>query len=114
MKTSSAKAKGRRLQKNVRDSLLKNAPDLEPDDIRSTPMGSSGEDLLLSPLARKKYPISPECKNTERLNIWGAIKQAIHNAASFRPVVFFTKNREKIWVAMELDYYLELTNEKKD
>ena len=49
MKTSSAKAKGRRLQQKVRDLLLETFTELEPDDIRSTSMGVSGEDLQLSP-----------------------------------------------------------------
>ena len=54
MKTRSAKQKGRRLQQNVRDLLLEALSEyLEEDDIRSTSMGAPGEDLLLSPLARK-------------------------------------------------------------
>ena len=47
MKTSSAKAKGRRLQQKVRDLLLETFTELQPDDIRSTSMGVSGEDLQL-------------------------------------------------------------------
>jgi hypothetical protein len=58
MKPRSAKAKGRRFQQEVRDALLSNFPFLEPDDIRSTSMGASGEDILLSPAARRVYPYS--------------------------------------------------------
>ena len=40
MKSRSAKAKGRRLQQQVRDLLLERfSPELEPDDIRSAIMG---------------------------------------------------------------------------
>ena len=80
MKSRSAKAKGRRLQQKVRDLLLERfSPELEPDDIRSAIMGESGEDLKLSPAARKLIPYSFECKNQEKLSIWDALKQAEEN-----------------------------------
>ena len=48
MKTRSAKNKGKRLQNSVRDILLETFKDqLEPDDIKSTTMGESGEDIKL-------------------------------------------------------------------
>ncbi len=53
MKPSSAKAKGRKFQQDIRDMMLDLAPSLEKDDIRSTSMGAGGEDLQLSPAARK-------------------------------------------------------------
>ena len=115
MKPRSAKAKGRRWQQWCRDQLLKWAPSLEPDDIRSTSMGAPGEDLLFSPAARKVYPISVECKNVEKLNIWNAIDQAKENSKNHRPVVMFTKNKEKEWVAIEFSYFMELVHgTKKD
>ncbi len=97
MKPQSAKAKGRRFQQTIRDLLLEAAAAwLSEDDIRSTSMGASGEDLLLSPLARSIYPISPEMKNVERLNIWQALAQAEgHESEGMlpcTPVVFFTRN----------------------
>ena len=60
MKTRSAKNKGKRLQNNIRDILLENFKELEPDDIKSTTMGESGEDIQLSPAARKLIPYSFE------------------------------------------------------
>lgn len=114
MKPRSAKAKGRRFQQWCRDQLLKWAEILEPDDIRSTSMGAPGEDLLFSPAARRIYPISVECKNVEKLNIWNAIKQAKENAGKHRPVVMFTKNLEKEWVALEFSYFMELIHDRKE
>ena len=76
MKTQSAKAKGRKLQQWVRDLILETWNELEPDDVRSTSMGAGGEDLQLSPAARRKFGYSVECKNVEKLNVWGA-EQAI-------------------------------------
>ena len=49
MKSRSAKNKGKRLQNNFRDLLLEAFQELEPDDIKSTTMGESGEDIQLSP-----------------------------------------------------------------
>ena len=58
MKTRSAKNKGKRLQNNIRDLILEKFQQLEEDDVRSTTMGDSGEDVLLSPAARKLFPFA--------------------------------------------------------
>jgi len=65
----SRKSKGRRLQQFVRDMILENFDHLEPDDVRSTSMGAGGEDVLLSPAARKVFPFSVECKNVEKISL---------------------------------------------
>ena len=80
---SSRKAKGRRLQNKVSELLLERHDDLEPDDIRGAIMGESGEDIKMSPLARRKIPLSIECKNQEKLNIWSALTQANENRELF-------------------------------
>ena len=78
----SSKAKGRRLQNLVRDKLRAAfSSSLEEDDIKSQTMGMTGEDIVLSPAARKLIPYSIECKNVERLNVWQCIKQAESNIA---------------------------------
>lgn len=107
MKTHSAKAKGRRLQQEVRDALIE-ASKLHPDDIRSTPMGSSGEDIMLSPAARALFPWSIECKNVEKLSVWSAIDQARANAKDNTPIVVFTKNHEETQVAMPFEYFMKI------
>lgn len=108
MTPASCKNKGRRFQQKVCELLLEAAPELEPDDVRSTSMGAGGEDILLSPAARRVYPYSIECKNVEKLNIWNAIDQARENAGKHTPMVAFTKNREDIMVALPLQHLLEL------
>lgn len=108
IRPASAKNKGRRFQQRVRDLLLEAAPELEADDIRSTSMGAPGEDLLLSPAARKVYPYSFECKNVEKLNIWQAINQARENAGAHTAAVVFSKNNEETMIALPLEHLLEL------
>ena len=115
MRPQSAKSKGRRFQQYCRDILLKAADSLEPDDIRSTSMGAAGEDILFSPAARRVYPYSVECKNVEKLSIWGAIEQAVENCGKYIPVVMFKKNNHRAWIAIPLDSYMEIAHGvKKD
>ena len=108
MKTRSAKNKGKRLQNKVRDILLETFDTLEPDDIRSAVMGDSGEDIQLSPAARKLKPYSIECKNQEKLNIWSALEQAEDNSKDSTPVLIFKRNRSKTYAVLEIEEFIKL------
>ena len=111
MKPRSAKNKGKRLQNKIRDLILEKFNILEPDDVRSITMGDSGEDILLSPAARRVFPFSVECKNQEKLNIWEALTQAEENSGNHTPLVIFKRNRSKTYAVLEFDKLLELLNE---
>jgi hypothetical protein len=111
MKPRSAKNKGKRLQNKVRDLILEKFTQLEPDDVRSITMGDSGEDILLSPAARRLFPFSVECKNQEKLNIWSSIEQAEGNSGNHPPLVIFKRNRTKTYAVLEFDELLKLLNE---
>lgn len=109
MKVSSAKQKGRLLQQKVRDLILSIFPTLEPDDVRSVSMGAGGEDVQLSPAARKLFNFSVECKNTEKINVWEAFNQAIANTPKdSSPILIFKRNRSKLMVCTEFGIFLEL------
>ena len=108
MKTRSAKNKGKRLQNSVRDILLETFDTLEPDDIKSAVMGDSGEDIQLSPAARKIIPFAFECKNQEKLNIWSSLEQAEENAQSHTPVLIFKRNRSKTYAVLEIKDFIDL------
>ena len=112
MKTRSAKAKGRRLQNKIRDLLLEEFKELEPDDIRTAIMGETGEDIKLSPAARKLIPYSFECKNQEKLSIWSSLEQAAENSGDYPPVLIFKRNRSKTYVTIELEEFIKLINVK--
>jgi hypothetical protein len=113
MKTSSGKAKGRRLQNKVRDVLLEHFSDkLEPDDIRTAIMGETGEDIKLSPAARRLIPYSFECKNQEKLNIWSSLEQAEENSGDYPPVLIFKRNRSKTYVTIELEEFMKLIDDR--
>lgn len=109
MKSRSAKNKGKRLQNEVCELILQYYPELEPDDCRSTIMGESGTDVKLSPVARKKFPYSIECKNTEKLAIWAALAQAEANSTkNTTPLLIFRRNRTEAYVALPLDAFMKL------
>ena len=114
MKTRSAKNKGKRLQNSVRDILLETFKEqLEPDDIKSTTMGESGEDIQLSPAARKIIPFAFECKNQEKLNIWSSLEQAEDNAGPHIPLLVFKRNRSKTYISMEINDLIKILNDKE-
>ena len=116
MRPQSAKSKGRWLQKWVVQMILSLYKLLEPDDVRSTSMGASGEDVLLSPAARKLFPYSVECKNVEKLNHSSAWDQTVSNAGDYEPALFTKKNRREVLVTIRAEHFfklLELIYEKQ-
>ncbi len=113
MRPSSAKAKGRNLQKTVRDELLKRAPHLTENDVRSTSMGASGVDIQMSEAALKTFPFSIECKAQEALNIWGALEQAEENKGKHTPILCFKRNRTEIYVALKFQDFLQVLSDSK-
>ena len=85
---------------------------LETNDIESQVMGMSGEDIVLSPAAKRAIPYSFECKNQERLNLWSSLEQSESNSQDRKPVLVFKRNRSKVYVALEFDHFIELIKEK--
>lgn len=105
----SAKQKGRLGQQEIRDKILETFPELEPDDVKSTSMGDGGEDIQLSPAARKLMPITIEVKRRKSgmKTQYDWIEQAKHHAKG-EPVVFFRADRKE-WITMvSIEHYMEL------
>ena len=71
-------------------------------------MGASGEDLMLSPAARRFIPVSFECKNVEKLNFWAAYDQACKNSNGFEPVLIAKRNRKEPLAVVDARHYVEL------
>jgi hypothetical protein len=113
MKPQSAKAKGRRLQQDVRNRLIEEL-DVHPEDIESRSMGASGEDLIMARAARKKFPYSIECKNQEKLNVWNAYTQCDQNAKHYEPLVIIKKNNFKSLAVVDLDYFINMHKSDND
>ncbi len=111
MKPQSAKAKGRNLQKWVRDQLIEQL-EIHPEDIESRSMGAGGEDLIMARAAREKFPHSIECKNVEKLNVWEAYEQAKANCGDYEPIVVMKKNHKKPLIVVDAEYFIKLFGEK--
>jgi hypothetical protein len=121
MKTSSAKAKGRELQKHVAKEIREKF-DLPDTDVVSRPMGSSGVDIMMSEKALAMLPVSIECKNTKKFPSLSALEQSENNcydatvpAASWKPP---GKGYDDTIIYMKLSDFLDLweykVNPKKD
>tara|TARA_R110000803_G_scaffold121315_1_gene189428 strand:+ start:2056 stop:2481 length:426 start_codon:yes stop_codon:yes gene_type:complete len=116
MKPSSAKAKGRFLQKWFANLLIETL-NLNPLDIESRPMGSHGEDVIMGTESRAKFPLSIECKNQEAVNVWKSYLQAQTNAPEgFEPCLVIKRNRSKPLVVVDAEYFVEmfLSSEQKE
>lgn len=109
IKTSSAKAKGRNLQKWVRDLILSTFQDLESDDVKSTSMGASGEDVQLSPAARRKFPYSVECKAHKSFAIYSILEQAKTNCpTNADPLVIIKADRQRPLAVVDAEHFFTL------
>lgn len=107
MKTSSAKAKGRRLAAAVK-AMIVSTLGLSEKDVHVVPSGVTGKDLWLSERAEKVFPFAVECKNQENLNVWAALEQAAGHSDELDGVLFFSRNRSPIYMAMPAQAFLDL------
>ena len=107
MKTSSAKAKGRLLQKWFVEVLIEKLQ-LNPNDLESRPMGSQGEDVILGNESRKKFPLTVECKNQEAVNVWKSYEQCQDNCKGYEPCLVIKRNRSKPLVVVDAEYFVSL------
>ena len=87
---------------------------LEKNDIESQVMGMSGEDIILTPAAKKIINYSFECKNKERLDLWKSLEQAESNSEDRNPALVFKRNRSKIYITIEFDHFIELIDKLKE
>ena len=109
IKVSSAKAKGRRLQQWVRNYLHSNLKGIEKDDVTSTPGGVNGPDIGLSPLARKLFPWTVECKSRSSFSIYEALEQAEKNLIkNTKPIAILKGDRKQPLALLYAEDLLEI------
>lgn len=107
MTPRSAKAKGRRLQQQIRDMILEVFPELEKDDVRSTAMGQNGEDIQLSPKAREFIPLQIECKNKKEVSVINWLEQA-KTHGDYTPVVIAKQDYSDPVVVIDAQTFFKL------
>ena len=111
MKTSSAKAKGRRLQQYIMQKIsdITRIPCGKDELIASREMGQSGTDVRLIGKALNKFPFSVECKYQEKWSILAWIRQAKANRISgTKWILFCKKNNHEPIVILDADYFFTL------
>ncbi len=113
MKTSSAKAKGRRLQQWMRNILIEKL-EVHEEDIESRSMGSGGEDLIMARDARTKFPYSIECKNQEKINVWESYNQAKENCKGYEPIVVMKRNKSNPLILIDAECFINLHKRSED
>lgn len=82
---------------------------MDPEDIESRPMGSSGEDLIMGVQTKKIFPYSIECKNQEAVNVWKAYEQCSSNTSSkVESLVIIKRNKSKPLALVDAEYFINL------
>lgn len=107
IKTSSAKAKGRKLQQWTRDTILTNFPTLNEDDVRSTAMGSNGEDIQFSQAARDALGVVIECKARASIAAYEWYEQATGHG-NHEPVLVMKADRKKPLAVVDAEWLFRL------
>jgi hypothetical protein len=115
MKTRSAKAKGKRLEQWVRDTILNYFVYLKEDDVRITIGAETASDIKLSEAGKQALPFSIECKNRETFKtLYSYFHQAAKNCHGIDiPLVILKMNREIPLALVDADYLLKLLSERK-
>lgn len=113
MRPASAKAKGSLAQKHVRDKILDTFKQLEPDDVKSTSMGAPGEDVMLSPAARKLVPFQIEVKNKATSQIHTYYDQA-KSHGKHEPMVVVKRDHDIYLAIVSLDRFLKLLKDNNN
>lgn len=92
----------------MRLAILKKYPNLGEDDVLSRSMGSGGEDVMLSPLARSRFPFSVECKSYNNFAVYKHYDQAKENAKDYIPLVIIKADRKAPLVVLDFEHFMEL------
>lgn len=110
----SAKAKGRRVQQYVRDKILEIFPRLKVDDVQSTSMGVTGEDVKLSTSARRLFRYKVECKAAKKMSIYAMYEQATRHKGNHQPLLVVKADRKNPLAIVEADHFFELIQENNE
>ena len=108
MKQQSRRAKGKKLQRIVRDKLLKAFPHLHPIDIRVAKTGENGEDLKISRNGRRLIPYQFECKNQEKFKTLYSFYYQASKHGKYEPVLIVKQNTRRALAVIDLDQFIDL------
>ena len=107
MKTKSCKAKGRRLQNHIAETI-RNVFKLSKNDVKGTTMGDTGMDIQLSDKARSKFPYGVEAKSHKAMAIYKHWEQACANTEGLEPLLVVKANNKKPLAVIDLNHFIKL------
>jgi hypothetical protein len=81
---------------------------LSDRDVRSTSMGATGVDVQLSTRGAEVVPYSIECKNHEKIAVYGWYEQAVENAEGLEPLVILKSNNKKPLAVVDAEHFFGL------
>lgn len=87
--------------------LRKYYPTLSEDDLRGASGGQTGEDILMSPLAKDLIKLDIEVKRRKKIAVLEFLDQA-QKHGKHTPVVFMREDRGKMCVLIDAKDFLEL------
>lgn len=101
------------MQQWVRDLILNLFLKLEPDDVRSTGMGQTGEDVQLSPAARALIPYQIECKNKATSQVHTYYAQAKEHG-DHEPLVIVKMDRDIPLAIVSAEHFFSILKEQSE
>jgi|TARA_B100000959_G_C14925079_1_gene601174 hypothetical protein len=109
MKQRSRRAKGKKLQRILKDKLLNAFPKhLHSIDIRVAKTGENGEDLKLSRIARRLIPFQFEAKSQQKFRtLYTFYDQAVKHG-NYEPVLVIKQNTRRALAVIDLDQFIDL------
>ena len=111
MKTKAIKQKGRRLQQQVVEMIIANT-EVEPSQIRSTPMGQLGPDIQMTEASRDLFPFAVECKAGGQMQeAYRALEQAERHQSGM-PVVFAKADYQPAIVVMYASDWFDMCSRR--
>jgi hypothetical protein len=76
-------------------------------------MGAGGEDVQLSPAARRLFPYSVECKSYKHFAVYKVMDQAAENCPKgASPICIIKGDRKKPLAVMDADLFFKLISKR--
>ena len=108
MKQKSRRAKGKKLQRILREKLLSAFPHLYPADIRVAKTGENGEDLKISRIGRRLIPYQFECKSQEKFKVLYSFYDQSCRHGKHEPTLIIKQNTRRALAVIDLDQFIDL------
>lgn len=86
-------------------------PRLKSDDVVSTSMGKTGEDVSLSTAARKLMRYKIECKSAKKIGIYSMYEQAKNHKGDYEPLLVVKMDRKEPLAIIAAEHFFDMTKE---